>query len=387
MTSWWQPGQLLFAGFTGTTLPADLAALLAHGRVGGVVLFSRNVESPDQLRELIDEIRAAAPDDLPPLLAIDQEGGRVQRLRDPWTEWPPMRRLGDRDEPDDTRAFARAVARELVELGIFVDFAPVVDVDTNPDNPVIGDRSFGRDPARVARHVRPVIEALQAAGVAACAKHFPGHGDTDLDSHLGLPRLPHDLDRLREVELRPFAAAIEAGVASIMTAHVVFSAIDPRRPATLSPDVMALLREELGYDGVVFSDDLEMKAVADHYRPLQLVQGALEAGVDALLVCRDASLRREVLQRLERSPDGRVERAIERVVALKQRYARGPEAAGSLNPSGSSGSSSPSSGLVLSLDQAIAQGLDPGLGSVPGPEGPLGPPYEEHQALAWRLSE
>lgn len=385
MTSWWQPGQLLFAGFEGTTLPADLAALLAHGRVGGVVLFSRNVESPTQLHALIDQIMEVSPDDLPPLLAIDQEGGRVQRLRDPWTQWPPMRRLGDRDEPEDTRAFAQALARELVQLGIFADFAPVVDVDTNPANPVIGDRSFGREAARVARHAVPVIEGLQAEGVAACAKHFPGHGDTDVDSHLGLPRLPHDLDRLREVELAPFAAAVRAGVASIMSAHVVFTAIDARRPATLSPDVMALLREELGYDGVVFSDDLEMKAVADHYRPEQMVQGALEAGIDALLVCRDASLRQEVLQRLERSPDRLVERAVERMVALKQRYARGPAASAAALPSGAGAESeSKSSNLVLDLDQAIAQGIGPA--PDPAPE-PSGPPYEEHRALARRLSE
>ena len=256
MTSWWQPGQLLFVGFEGTEVPRDLAALLAQGRVGGVVLFSRNIESPAQLRELVDALHHAAPPELPPLLAIDQEGGRVQRLRAPWTEWPPMRQLGDRDEPEATRAFAQALALELAELRIHLDFAPVVDVDTNPKNPVIGDRSFGREPARVIRHARAVIEALQAGGVAACAKHFPGHGDTDLDSHLRLPRVRHDLHRLREVELAPFAAAVAAGVASIMTAHVVFEAVDPRRPATLSPDVMALLREELGYDGVVLSDDL-----------------------------------------------------------------------------------------------------------------------------------
>lgn len=355
MTSWWQPGQLLFVGFAGTKLPYDLAHLLAQGRVGGVVLFARNIESPTQLRALVDELYDAAPPELPPLVAIDQEGGRVQRLRAPWTEWPPMRRLGDRDAPEATRAFADALARELVQQRIHLDFAPVVDVDTNPRNPVIGDRSFGREAARVIRHAQEVIEGLQAGGVAACAKHFPGHGDTDLDSHLQLPRVRHDLHRLREVELPPFAAAVAAGVASIMTAHVVFEAVDPRRPATLSPDVMALLREELGYDGVVFSDDLEMKAVADHYRPQQLVQGSLEAGVDAILVCSHAGLRDEVLQRLERASDALVERAVARVIALKQRYAvPAPQAA-------------------------------PEPETEPAPE-PSEPPYPEHQALAERLA-
>lgn len=379
MPSWWQPGQLLLVGFEGTEVPRDLAALLAQGRVGGVVLFSRNIESPAQLRGLCDALHEAAPPDLPPLLAIDQEGGRVQRLRAPWTVWPPMRRLGDRDEPAGTRAFADALARELVDLRIHLDFAPVVDVDTNPHNPVIGDRSFGRDPARVIRHAIPVIEGLQAGGVAACAKHFPGHGDTDTDSHLGLPRVRHDVHRLREVELAPFAAAVAAGVATIMTAHVVFEAIDRRRPATISPEVMALLREELRYDGVVLSDDLEMKAVADHYRPEQLVQGGLEAGVDAFLVCRDAGLRDEVLQRLERAPDALVERALARTIALKQRYAASPRPAEPAAPP-SAASSLP---LVVDLHQAIAEGF----GRAEPSEGPAGPPYPEHQALADRLSE
>lgn len=383
MTSWWQPGQLVFAGFRGTEVPRDLAVLLAQGRVGGVVLFSRNIESPEQLRELCDALHQAAPPELPPLVAIDQEGGRVQRLRAPWTEWPPMRQLGDRDEPEATRAFADALARELVDLRIHLDFAPVVDVDTNPQNPVIGDRSFGREPSRVIRHARAVIEGLQAGGVAACAKHYPGHGDTDTDSHLRLPRVRHDLHRLREVELAPFAAAIAAGVASIMTAHVVFEAVDRHRPATLSPDVMALLREELRYDGVVFSDDLEMKAVADHYRPEQMVAGGLEAGVDAFLVCSSASLRDEVLQRLERAPDGQVERALARVIALKQRYAAGGANAAAPAAPEASASGGGAGNLVVTLEQAVAEGF----GTPPADEGPAGPPYPEHQELALRLAE
>ncbi|MEM7158496.1 MAG: beta-N-acetylhexosaminidase [Myxococcota bacterium] len=358
MASWWQPGQLLFVGFQGTELPPDLEALIAQGRVGGVILFSRNIESPEQLRGLVTAIHGAAPPEVPLLVGIDQEGGRVQRLRDPWTVWPPMRRLGDRNAPEDTRAFAAALARELVDMQIHLDFSPVVDVDTNPANPVIGDRSFARDPSRVIAHAVPVIEALQQAGVAACAKHFPGHGDTDLDSHLQLPRLAHDLDRLRAIELPPFAAAAKAGVASIMTAHVVFEAIDRKRPATISPEVMALLREEIGYDGVVFSDDFEMKAVADHHSPDALVRGCLEADVDAMLVCSDASLRDEVLQRLERSPDRRVERAIERVVAMKKHYAVRPSNPESEDP------------------------RDPAAR-----EEPSGPPYPEHQDLARHLSD
>jgi beta-N-acetylhexosaminidase len=264
---------------------------------------------------------------MPVLIGIDQEGGRVQRLRAPWTLWPPMRRAGELDDLDLTGEVAAALARELLDVGIALDFAPCVDVDTNPDNPVIGDRSFSRDAARVAEHARHFVAAMQSAGVAACAKHFPGHGDTACDSHFELPRLDHDLERLREVELPPFRAAIEAGVASVMTAHVSFPALDGDRPATLSPTIMAICRDELGYDGVVFSDDLEMKAVADRYSPEQLVNGALESQVDAFLVCRNGELRLQVLAELERQPAERLAEPLRRVSELKRCYAPGGLAA------------------------------------------------------------
>ena len=356
----WQPGQLLFAGFEGTTLPPELARRLAQGRVGGVVLFTRNLvrdgasagDAHDlpAVRALVRSIHEAAPPDVPVMIAIDQEGGRVQRLRAPWTEWPPMRRLGELGDDASTRRFASALAIEMRDLGIALNFVPVLDVDTNPANPVIGDRSFGRTPQTVIRHARIVIEAMHAHGVASCAKHFPGHGDTVSDSHFELPRLRHDLHRLREVELPPFAAAAEAGVAAMMTAHVVFEALDRKRPATLAPDVMNLLREELGYDGLVFTDDLEMRAVADHFTVQQIVEGALHATVDALLVCRSALLRDEVLDVLERQPDSRIERAMERMVAFKEPFAARARAI------------------------ALAE-----------PDDAAGPPYPEHQRLAEAL--
>jgi beta-N-acetylhexosaminidase len=320
----WQPGQLLFVGFEGISFPGELGDLVASGRVGGVILFTRNLRDPHQTRRLVREIRERSPEEAPVVVAIDQEGGRVQRLRDPWTEWPPMRRLGEVGSTELTREVAAALAIELTELGIGLDFAPVVDVDTNPDNPVINDRSFGRTAKVVGEHAVAFIESMQSLQIAACAKHFPGHGDTSLDSHFALPSLPHTLERMREVELPPFVAAARAGVASIMTAHVVFPALDRKRPATLSPEVMAILREEIGYDGLVFTDDLEMKAVADRFRPAELVSGALAAGVDALLVCKQIDLVREMLRLLERSPDEKVERPLTRMLAFKQRFPAPP---------------------------------------------------------------
>ena len=339
-------GQLLFVGFPGTSAPEVLLKCVREGRVGGVVLFLRNVESPEQVRELIGSLLSAAPSDAPLLVAIDQEGGRVQRLREPWTEWPPMRRVATRGDPTKTAAVAAALARELRELGIGLDFAPVADVDTNPANPVIGDRAFGATPEEVGRHVRAFVTALQAGGVAACAKHFPGHGDTAQDSHHELPRLDHDLERLRRVELPPFRAAIEAGVASVMTAHVLLPRLDPSLPATLSPAVLRLLREELGFDGVVFSDDLEMRAVADRFPLGERVLGALRAGVDALLVCSDVALWREALAVLEAAPPALLAAPLRRVAALKARFG----------------------------------------GDATSFFGATGPPYEEHRRLARELA-
>jgi len=317
------PGQLLFAGFQGTEVPDDLAELVRRGRVGGVVLFARNLRDPEQVRGLVGRLHGLAPAGAPLCVAIDQEGGRVQRLRAPWTEWPPMRALGLRDDLAETGQVARALARELADLGIDLDFAPVVDVDTNPANPVIGDRSFGREPERVARHASAFVLALQSEGVAACAKHFPGHGDTHEDSHVALPRVDHPLARLREIELVPFRAAARAGVASMMTAHVLLPCLDASVPATLCAPALELLRDEIGYDGLVFSDDLEMAAVAARFPPRETTRRALEAGVDALLVCSRADLRDEVLAELEAQPAARLAGPLRRMDELKRRFAGG----------------------------------------------------------------
>jgi len=317
-----RPGQLLFAGLPGLDVPDDLARLIRRGDVGGVTLFARNIGSPDETRALVRTLHELAPEDTPLCVAIDQEGGRVQRLRAPWTEFPPMRTVGARADLETTRAMARAIAAELAEVGFDLDFAPCCDVDSNPDNPVIGDRSFGRSPEEVARQATAFIEGLQDQGVAACAKHFPGHGDTIVDSHLALPRLALPLERLREIELPPFHAARAADVACMMTAHVVLEALDSERPATLSPDALGLLRHEVGYDGLVFTDDLEMKAIADHHTAHEVVDLALAAGVDAFLVCSRDDLRDSILESLEAMPAERLAPSLARMARFKARWVR-----------------------------------------------------------------
>jgi len=277
-------GRVLMVGFDGAVVNDHVREALALG-VGGFILFTRNIQEPAQVGELIAEIRALAPDRRL-LFAVDQEGGRVTRLGPPCTVWPKMRVLGQTGDEELAFWLGTALAAEMRALGFDLNFAPVVDVDANPDNPVIGDRSFGRDPQLVARMGAALIKGLQSGGVLACAKHFPGHGNTDKDSHHELPVIEIDEAQWRAVDLPPFAAAAAADVAAVMTAHIVLTHADEALPATLSPRVLTLLRKQLRFNGMIVSDDLEMKAVAAHYAPGEAALLAARAGCDLLLVCR-----------------------------------------------------------------------------------------------------
>lgn len=296
-------GQLLVVGFDGTSLPAELHDDLSRAHRAGVIVFKRNIESLPGLQALCAEVARITPVDLPALIAIDEEGGRVRRLSSPALALPPMRQLAERTDPAFVERCAHVLGRELACLGITMDFAPVVDVDTNPDNPIIGDRAFGADPDTVVTFARAVIDGLRAGGVLSCLKHFPGHGDTLLDSHLALPSVLHDRARLDAVELAPFRR-LAAVADSVMTAHVVYPALDAG-PATLSKKIVTeLLRERFGFEGLVFSDDLEMKGIAANQAPEAAGVLAVEAGCDVLLVCHDAELQTRVhaalLERAER---------------------------------------------------------------------------------------
>ena len=278
-------GQLLIAGFNGHQLPVELKAIVREFGLGGVILFARNIADSEQVAELCAEASRLTPD-LPLWVSVDQEGGRVARLKRPFTEWPPMATLGRSGDTALAERFARALASELKAVGFTLDYAPVLDVHTNADNPVIGDRALADRAEDVARLGGAIIRVLQQEGIAACGKHFPGHGDTSTDSHHELPLVEHPIERLRSVELLPFRAAIEARVATIMTAHVFMPALDDARPATLSRRIVTeLLREELRYDGVILSDDLEMKAIANQYTVPDAAVMAIDAGCDGMLIC------------------------------------------------------------------------------------------------------
>ncbi len=278
-------GQFVFAGFAGPTISTELRALVREFDLGGAVLFKRNVEEPGQVAELTHELRGLS--ETPLWVAVDQEGGRVARLRAPFTEFPPVATLGRAGDRHLASLFAKALATELRAVGVTFDFAPVLDVGTNVSNPVIGDRALSADAGVVSEYGRIIIDALQAEQIAACAKHFPGHGDTSVDSHLDLPVVEHSPDRLAAVELRPFREAIAAGVASVMVGHLLVPCFDDQRASSLSPAIVGgLLRADLGFDGLVVTDDfVEMKAITDRDTIEVAAVQAVRAGCDVVLVC------------------------------------------------------------------------------------------------------
>ena len=320
-------GQLAIVGFDGKNVPPETRALAREFDLGGVIYFARNVESPEQVAEMSRTSRGLARE-TPLWISVDQEGGRVARLRKPFTEWPPMNTLGRSGDEKLAARFARALAHELRAVGINLDYAPVLDIHTNPKNPVIGDRAFAERAGEVARFARVVIRGLQAEGIAACGKHFPGHGDTSTDSHLELPVLEHAPDRFDAIELVPFRAAVEEDVACIMTAHVLVPAYDPDRPATLSPQIVdGILKKRLGYQGIVISDDLAMKAISASWRVGDSMVAALAAGCDAVLLCdpkpdEQVEALEAVIHAVEdrRLPLSRVEDALARQHRVKARF-------------------------------------------------------------------
>jgi beta-N-acetylhexosaminidase len=323
-------GGLIVGGFAGPELGSTFSKALAHGNLGGAILFKRNL-SADFL-DVAELTRAIASScHFPPIIAIDQEGGRVARLKSPFVTVPPLRALADANDDKLVDLAAAAQAAELRTLGFSSGFSPVLDVNTNPKNPVIGDRAFGSTPEVVSRLGLRYIAALQRGGAFACAKHYPGHGDTAVDSHFDLPTVDRDADEIERIDMAPFAAAARAGVAAMMSAHVVYPAIDTENPATLSRVFCTdMLRNKLGFTGVLFSDDLEMRALSTRRSIEQSATQAIDAGCDALLICSDENLQaraHEALVRLaETDSDFRVrcEEASSRVMALRKTYAPRP---------------------------------------------------------------
>lgn len=322
-------GGLFLWGFEGTRISSAFRSLLRRSPPAGVILFKRNLESLKQVRELTGRLNALGGPSL--LIGVDEEGGRVSRMPEPFVKFPPAAEWGEiyrkgRD-PEILFHAGRFLASELRAAGINTDFAPVLDVHSNPRNPIIGDRAFSRDPKIAAEAAVAFCRGMIAGGVIPCGKHFPGHGDTSTDSHLTLPCVKRPKSSLEKTELLPFRMAIRKGIPMLMTAHVVYEAWDRERPATLSKKILQdLLRKKLGFRGVIISDDLQMKAVSDRCSLVELILQSLEAGVDIPLVCRGGEEGGEVLEKVARvvssnsALQGRVQESLRRVTWLKRKY-------------------------------------------------------------------
>lgn len=305
-------------GLQGEQLTGEEKSAIRECAFGGFVLFSRNLREPKQVLALCRSLWDQGMEH-PPLIAIDQEGGRVHRLPQPFTHFPPAALVGRRQDPALAYRIGRATARELALVGINLDFAPVLDVDSNPKNPIIGVRSFGADPVVVSRLGSAFAKGLRDGGIVPCGKHFPGHGDTKKDSHVELPTVEKKLEALKSVELPPFIHSCRDRIESLMTAHVLYPSLDAKFPATLSRAIIGgLLRREIGYDGVVFSDDMEMKAISANYPLEDAAVLAVRAGVDVLLYCHDLANAVHAFRRLRRE----TERDAELNAAADQSYCR-----------------------------------------------------------------
>jgi beta-N-acetylhexosaminidase len=319
-------GQMLFVGFEGLTAPTYILDWLREGRIGGIILFARNVESPAQVAALTDSLQAAATYGV--IISIDQEGGMVARLREGFTESPGAMALASAAHSEAlTQEAAHILAQELRALGIHWNYAPVLDIAYNAKNPSMGTRTFGSDPELVSELGAATVRGLQSAGIAASPKHFPSASHTEIDTHIALPALDTSLDELRNIDLMPYRAAIAAGTASIMVTHVLYRALDAQFPSTMSPIVVnRLLRDELKYDGVVTTDCMEMQAITNHYGSAESAVLAALAGMDSILFSHTREKQESAYAALldaahsGRLPEARIDEANRRLATFKTLY-------------------------------------------------------------------
>src|SRR5690625_615940 len=319
-------GQLFIVGFHGQKPNGDIINLITKYHIGGVCYFSRNLKNPKQVHRLSMDLQSFTNIHTPLFLAIDQEGGMVSRITEGVTTSPSKMALGALDNRLYTKQIAQIVARELKAMGINMNFDPSIDVNTNPKNPVIGVRSFGENVKKVSKHGLDTINGYQNENVSAVVKHFPGHGDTEVDSHLDLPVIAHSLERIHSVELAPFKYAIDNGVDAVMVSHISFPSLEELSPASLSPNVVqGLLREKLGFEGVIVSDCMEMFAIEKEYNCEESAILAIKAGVDLILFSHTYEKQRAaidaVIQAVKNGviSEERINESVSRILALKQK--------------------------------------------------------------------
>jgi beta-N-acetylhexosaminidase len=327
-------GQCFFVGISGTTLTDDEKKFLLENNIGGVILFARNCQSPEQVHALTTEIQSLhskMPSKAPFFIGVDMEGGRVARLKPPFTKWPPLHKLGVLDSTSIAFKFAESMGQELRAVGINTNFAPCVDVLTNPENKVIGDRSIGSDPELVAKIGSAVVRGYLKSDIMACAKHFPGHGNTLIDSHEDLPVENATLEELSAVQFSVFKKVFRARLDLLMTAHIRFPNLDPIWPATLSRTILNdILRGELGYRNIIVTDDLDMKALRNNYSIEKIAAQAFHAGANILLYCNEPESPPRALAAVEKAIQDKelklisIESSYSRIIELKKQQLANP---------------------------------------------------------------
>ncbi|CAG7650072.1 beta-N-acetylhexosaminidase [Paenibacillus allorhizosphaerae] len=322
-------GQLLLVGLDGDELSEPVKELIVTYHVGGFILYKNNVKDGRQLQQLTGALKEAnrAVSGIPLWMSVDEEGGRVTRMPDELVKIPSAQKIGKANKPEVSLQIGQTLGDMLSAYGLNMDFAPVLDVNSNPNNPVIGDRSFGNNAELVGKLGMQTMKGLQSRNVIPVVKHFPGHGDTSVDSHVGLPIVNHDLDRLRSLELKPFGEAVRAGADAVMVAHILLPKLDSAAPASFSKAVVTdLLRKEMGFEGVVITDDLTMGAVVQHYDLAKAAVQSIAAGSDVLLVGHGREQELSVFRAVKDAaqagtlPMQRIEESVYRILTLKQRY-------------------------------------------------------------------
>ncbi|EMS72148.1 beta-N-acetylhexosaminidase [Ruminiclostridium cellobioparum] len=334
-------GQLVIVGVDGYENDEHSKQLMEKYHAGGFILFKKNIQDSAQLLTLLNSLKEtnAALNKVPMFLSVDEEGGRVSRLPDEFKKFPSNKVIGQKNDSSLSYQIGNILGRELSSFGFNMDFAPVVDINSNPKNPVIGDRSFGTTAGLVSRLGIETMKGIRAENVISVVKHFPGHGDTSVDSHVGLPRVNHDLKRLESFELVPFKAAIENSVDAIMIAHILLPKLDPENPASFSKAVITdLLRTDMNFNGVVITDDFTMGAIEKNYDMGGAAVKSIQAGADIVLVCHGFDKQETVIKALLAAAQtgqistGRLDGSVYRVLELKQRYSLGNAPAGPVDP-------------------------------------------------------
>ncbi|MBS4214107.1 beta-N-acetylhexosaminidase [Neobacillus rhizophilus] len=320
-------GQMILAGVSGTTMDASAKQLISQIHVGGIIFYKNNFETPAQAVQFVNQLKAGNSSSLPLLLGVDQEGGRVTRLPGGLVTFPPNKQIGQVNNPDFSFKVGTLLGQELKEFGLNLDFAPVLDINSNPNNPVIGDRSFGNNAEIVSKLGVQTMKGIQSQNVITTIKHFPGHGDTSVDSHLDLPIVNKSLKELKELELIPFERAINQGGDVVMVAHILLPQLDKTNPGTMSKAVMTdLLRKQLGFTGVIITDDMTMGAITEHFDIGKASVESVKAGSDIILVGHDYNNVVKIISSLKTAvqngeiSEQRLNESIERIIQLKGNY-------------------------------------------------------------------